>query len=86
MTCCHLDQLSKKVKMEELFSDSNEKLTNNGLNCVLLSDCPSVLSVISAILADQLADKTTLEVFDFLRLISCGYQGSEALINCPATL
>ena len=64
-------------------SDLNEKEVNSNLECALLTDCPSIVSLLSAMIADQLAQKTTIELFGFLRKLNCGYQGSEALIFCP---
>jgi len=61
-----------------------QQTVHNELNCILLTKCTSVMSLVLAKNADENAiDMTRVELFDYLRKITCGYQGSETMVHCP---
>ena len=52
-------------------------------NCIPLSDCTPIMNMLVAKQSDALPDTSRVELFDYVRKITCGYKGSEALVRCP---
>ena len=52
-------------------------------NCIPLSDCTPIINMLVAKHSDALPNKTRVELFDYVRKITCGYRESEAFVRCP---
>ena len=52
-------------------------------NCIPLSDCTPIMNMLVAKHFDALPNMSRVELFDYVRRITCGYRESEAFVRCP---
>ena len=71
------------VVLLQIFSGSNGQRMEIGTNCILLSDCTPIMNLLEAKHFDTLLNMSRVELFDYVRKITCGYKGSEAFVRCP---
>ena len=55
-------------------------------NCIPLSDCTPIMNMLVAKHSDALPNMSRVEMFDYVRKITCGYRESEAFVRCPNKL
>ena len=60
--------------------------SNGAPNCIPLSDCTPIMNMLVAKHSDTLPNMSRVEMFDYVRKITCGYRESEALVRCPNKL
>ena len=56
---------------------------SEGQNCIPLSDCTPIMNMLEAKHFDALPNISRVELFDYVRKITCGYRESEAFVRCP---
>ena len=50
-------------------------------NCVPLKDCQSLMNLVRN--RDSLPNMTRIDVYEYVKELSCGFDGSKPLVNCP---
>ena len=50
-------------------------------NCVPLKDCQSLMNLVRN--RDSLPNMTRVDVYEYVKELSCGFEGSKPLVNCP---
>ena len=68
------------VVLLQICHDSNGQII--GPNCIPLSDCTPIMNMLLAKHFDALPNMTRVELFDYVRKITCGYKRSEAFVRC----
>ena len=71
------------VVLIQIFYGSNGQRMAIDPNCIPLSDCTPIMSLLLANHNDALPNLSRIELFDYLRKITCGYRGLEAVVRCP---
>ena len=71
------------VVLLQIFGGSNGKRMEISTNCIPLSDCTPIMNLLEAKHFDTLPNMSRVELFDYVRKITCGYKGSEAFVRCP---
>ena len=72
------------VVLIQIFYGSNgQRMAAIDPNCIPLSDCTPIMSLLLANHNDALPNLSRPELFNYLRKITCGYSGFEAIVRCP---
>ena len=66
-----------------IFQVSRTDSTTADDSCIPLSQCSEMMLLLQKKHNGQLSDRTRVDVFNYLRSITCGYKRSEALVKCP---
>ena len=68
---CHWTKCHQKAYLWSVLSE----------NCVPLKDCQSLMNLVRN--RDSLPNMTRVDVYEYVKELSCGFEGSKPLVNCP---